>query len=145
MKGMKFNKPKCRILPPGWSNAPDTSTDWERSGWRAALQTGMWGCGLAAGSIGVSVWACPTAVPAAGCCGALGTHPTAPASLKDTEAPGGWGGAVILPISPRARGWPKELVQSLLAVCPLLSRRAPGQPVPPSPASPSDAGAAPSW
>jgi len=30
---------------------PGTSINWERSGWRAALQKGTWGCWSAAGSI----------------------------------------------------------------------------------------------
>ncbi|KAK4828320.1 hypothetical protein QYF61_025332 [Mycteria americana] len=32
----------------------DTSLNWERSGWRAALQKGVWGCWLTGGSTGVS-------------------------------------------------------------------------------------------
>ena len=53
INGMKLNKNKGHILHLDramW----DTSTDWERSGWRAALQKGIWGGWLTAASIGVS-------------------------------------------------------------------------------------------
>ena len=53
INGMKFNKSKCRILPLGQSNAGH-NISWERSGWRAALQKGIWGCWLTAGSREVS-------------------------------------------------------------------------------------------
>jgi len=46
---MKFNKSKRRILRLGQSNV-STSLNWERSGWRPALQKGIWDCWWTPGS-----------------------------------------------------------------------------------------------
>jgi len=47
---MKFTKSKCWILYMGQSNVRH-KYKLEKSGWRAALQKGIWGCCLIAGSI----------------------------------------------------------------------------------------------
>ncbi|PKU43369.1 rna-directed dna polymerase from mobile element jockey-like [Limosa lapponica baueri] len=49
INGMKINNSKHQILHLGQSNA-GTSINWERTGWRAAPQEGIWGCWWAAGT-----------------------------------------------------------------------------------------------
>ena len=53
INGMKFSKSKCRILHLGNCTRVTlgTSINWDSSGWRAALQKGIWGCWSTAGSI----------------------------------------------------------------------------------------------
>ena len=48
-----WTRPNAEFCP--WDGVtPGTSINWERSGWRAALQKGIWGCRSTADSIGAS-------------------------------------------------------------------------------------------
>ena len=100
------------------------------------------------------VWAGPTAVPATGCCRALGTHPTAPAPLKGTTAAGGQRGVSTSPSAPELEAhngtrkrrsvklqdpWPwVQEIPTTDCLCPLSaspSPKAPKAPKSPDPAA----------